>query len=83
MLTSAGQAGDARKSREYGIAAYLSKPVSQTDLIDAITAVLSAPLNKPQERKLITRHSLRESRKSLSILLVEDNVVTTPGRPRS
>jgi two-component system sensor histidine kinase/response regulator len=75
MLTSAGQAGDARRCRELGISAYLSKPVSQTELLDAITAALSSSERKPSERALVTRHSLRETRVNLRILLAEDNIV--------
>jgi len=75
MLTSTGQAGDARRCRELGIAAYLSKPVGQAELLDAITAALYSSQNKRPESELVTRHSLREGRRSLRILLAEDNVV--------
>ena len=75
MLTSAGQAGDARRCRELGIAAYLSKPVSQAELLEAITSALSASKQEPLERTLVTKHSLREKRHSLRILLAEDNIV--------
>jgi two-component system sensor histidine kinase/response regulator len=75
MLTSAGQAGDARRCRELGIAAYLSKPISQAELLEAIAGALSSSQNKPSERALVTKHSLRENRLSLRILLAEDNIV--------
>jgi len=73
MLTSAGQAGDSRRCRELGIAAYLNKPVSQAELIDAIGAALSQ--KAPGVRELVTRHSLREKRSSIRVLLAEDNIV--------
>ena len=38
MLTSAGERGDAARCRKLGIAGYLMKPVSQSDLYDAIVA---------------------------------------------
>jgi two-component system, sensor histidine kinase and response regulator len=75
MLTSAGQAGDARRCRELGITAYLSKPVSQAELLEAIANAISASQKKPSDCALVTRHSLRENRRRLRILLAEDNIV--------
>ena len=75
MLTSAGQAGDARRCRELGIAAYLSKPVSQAELLEAVASAISASQKKPSDRTLVTKHSLRENRRILRILLAEDNIV--------
>ena len=43
MLTSGGQPGDAARCRELGIAAYLTKPVKQAELLDAILTALAAP----------------------------------------
>ena len=43
MLSSAGQRGDALRCRELGVAAYLSKPVRQSMLLDAILAALARP----------------------------------------
>jgi CheY-like chemotaxis protein len=42
MLTSAGQRGDAARCRELGIAAYLVKPIVQSQLFDAMLNVLAA-----------------------------------------
>jgi PAS domain S-box-containing protein len=75
MLTSAGQRGDAARCRELGISAYLTKPVRQSELLDAILAVLPSPAKGQDRSSLVTRHSLRESRRRLRILLVEDNAV--------
>jgi PAS domain S-box-containing protein len=74
MLTSAGQRGDAARCREIGLEGYLTKPVSPSELLDAILRVAGSkrPNAKPA---LVTRHSLREGRRSLRILLVEDNEV--------
>jgi PAS domain S-box-containing protein len=73
MLTSEGQRGDAARCRELGIASYLMKPISQFELLDAIMTALGEP--HQQSQNLITRHSLRESRRKLNLLLAEDNVV--------
>lgn len=84
MLTSAGQRGDAARCRELGVSAYLTKPIKQSDLLDAITNVLAArPEDLVGRPPLITRHSLREmppppsiaAVNPLHILLVEDNLV--------
>src|SRR5437763_7485886 len=40
MLTSGGQAGDAARCRQLGLAAYLTKPVRQAELWKAILAAL-------------------------------------------
>ena len=74
MLTSAGQRGDAARCRELGLEGYLTKPVSQSELLDAVLRVAGSkrPEAKPA---LVTRHSLREEGRSLRILLAEDNAV--------
>jgi CheY-like chemotaxis protein len=73
MLTSEGQRGHAARCRELGIAGYLMKPVSQSELLDAIMTSLGEPLQN--DAPLITRHSLRETRQQLNLLLAEDNAV--------
>ena len=75
MLTSAGQRGDAARCRELGIAAYLVKPIVQSQLFDAVLNVLATKDQQPHDAPLVTRHSLREARQKLRILLAEDNVV--------
>jgi PAS domain S-box-containing protein len=75
MLTSGGQRGDGLRCKELGIAAYLIKPVLQADLLDALLQVLALHEGIPQPAQLITRHSLREGRLPLRILLAEDNLV--------
>jgi two-component system sensor histidine kinase/response regulator len=75
MLTSAGQRGDATRCRELGIQAYLIKPIRQSELLDAILTTLGAPRVGKRRPSLVTRHSLREARPKLRILVVEDNAV--------
>jgi two-component system sensor histidine kinase/response regulator len=77
MLTSGGQRGDAQRCQALGIAAYLLKPVRQTELREAIIRVLSSSQSK-ESTPMITRSSLREralGSKTLKILLAEDNLV--------
>jgi CheY-like chemotaxis protein len=75
MLTRVGQPGDAARCRALGIAAYLMKPVGETELLDAIVTVVGMQSDSPDRRQVVTRHSLRESRRKLRVLLVEDNAV--------
>jgi len=73
MLTSAGAPGDGARCRELGIGSYLTKPVSQADLRDAIRAIAGGgAVTLPD---LVTRHSLREGRRRMRVLLAEDNPV--------
>lgn len=75
MLTSAGMRGDGIRCRKLGIAAYLTKPVQQLDLLEAIRRVLGHPTEGRSQFNLITRHMLREQQRKLRILLAEDNEV--------
>jgi two-component system sensor histidine kinase/response regulator len=75
MLSSAGQRGDATRCRELGVAAYLTKPVRQGELLDGILIALGTRPENKITPALVTRHTLRESRNRLHILLVEDNAV--------
>ena len=77
MLSSSGQRGDAARCRELGIGAYLTKPVRESELRDAMVRVLGMDGQKPSDSTLVTRHSLRETRRPLQILLAEDNPVNT------
>jgi two-component system, sensor histidine kinase and response regulator len=74
MLTSAGERGDASRCVNLGIAAYLLKPIKQSELLFTLSQVLHGP-QKSEGQSLITRHSIRESKLGLRILLAEDNPV--------
>jgi two-component system, sensor histidine kinase and response regulator len=76
MLTSAGRRGDGERCRQLGIAAYLTKPCKQIDLHDAILIALAAERRQGAPAPpLVTRHSLREGRHGLRVLVVDDNAV--------
>src|SRR5437660_1598121 len=74
MLTSAGHLGDAARCRELGISAYLVKPIRQGELLNAICLMLDGTGRKEQ-LPLVTRHTLREEKNRVRILLAEDNVI--------
>jgi two-component system sensor histidine kinase/response regulator len=77
MLTSSGRRGDAARFRELGVAAYLTKPVTQSNLFGAIVKALNptATGTNTATHQLVTQHTLREDKRSLRVLLAEDNVV--------
>jgi signal transduction histidine kinase/CheY-like chemotaxis protein len=77
MLTSAGHRGDAARCQELGVAAYLLKPIRQSELREAIARVLGAR-EQDGAIPLITRFSLSDAREPngfLRVLLAEDNLV--------
>jgi CheY-like chemotaxis protein len=73
MLTSAGLRGDAARCRKLGVDAYLNKPVKRSDLLAAIRGAFGAHATNDPNPSVATVYSLREDRKRLSVLLVEDN----------
>ena len=78
LLTSIGQRGDGEYARKAGIEAYLTKPVRQSELYDAIATVMGTPERTRAERApLVTRHTLREMNTvaRAHLLLAEDNPV--------
>src|SRR6202049_1865051 len=77
MLTSVGQRGDAARCQELGVAAYLLKPIRQSELREAIARVLGAGEQKGAV-PLITRYSLGDALDPMAVLRVlvaEDNAV--------
>ncbi len=70
LLARESQLGDAAKCREFRIGAYLTRPVRRSDLLDALLAVRAG-----RHDGLVTRHSIREGRRQLRVLVAEDNAV--------
>ena len=83
MQTSGGQRGDAARWRELGMAAYLTKPISQSELMDPIMTALGSRTLDVGKSPLVTRHLIRESGRHLRILLAEDNVLSQQSAIRS
>ncbi|MEK7351722.1 MAG: PAS domain S-box protein, partial [Nitrospirota bacterium] len=87
LLTSQGQRGDAQAAHTAGYAAYLRRPVRESQLYECLVTLrtLSAPATahegqsagRTARSELVTRHSLaeRKAQASAKILVVEDNVV--------
>jgi PAS domain S-box-containing protein len=77
VLASAGNPGDGVRCQELQVAAYLMKPIRQTELREAIVRVLGTH-GRTFVLPLITRFSLQAARDSaaiLRVLVVEDNAV--------
>ena len=75
MLTSSGQPGDAQRCRELGFAGYLTKPVCQPELFDAISSALQSVGNARSAISAESTKAAQAKKHSLTILLAEDNVV--------
>jgi signal transduction histidine kinase/DNA-binding response OmpR family regulator len=78
MLTSTAKRGDARQMRDAGFAAYLTKPVKQSQLLACLRTVTGKATSFGLENTetIVTRHSLSEDRKRrVRILLAEDNII--------
>lgn len=79
LLTSSGIRGDSDKSRAANIAAYLTKPVRQSQLFDCLTMVVSSSSNAcaVTAPTIVTKYTLRETTRMSNelILLAEDNIV--------
>lgn len=79
MLSSAAQLSDAQRCREMGVAAYLTKPIKQSELFNSIATILS-PQNPNAILDSIDGEAIKTDAPSgpsrpLHILLAEDNPV--------
>ncbi len=72
VITASGQRGDAARCHDRGIRGYLSRPMMPGDLADTVRASM-ALVESGDDRTLVTRHWLREGRRSLKILVVDDS----------
>ena len=75
MLSSGSQPKDAARCRELDISSYLTKPIKQSDLLNALVTVLHPASAGPCALSPVPQPSLLRSRRALRILLAEDNAV--------
>ena len=59
LQTSLGQRGDAQRVLSLGFSAYLTRPIRQSELVDALATVWSAHL-RGEDVGLVTRHTVAE-----------------------
>jgi PAS domain S-box-containing protein len=74
LLSSANQPGSGARNKELGIAASLTKPVKQADLLKAIVRALGMPLPEDQTGESKFPGSIPSGRR-LRVLIAEDNLV--------
>ena len=75
IITSIGNHGDGNRCIDLGIEGYLTKPIRQDELYEAMLSVLGLSSSKDVQAtaKLVTQHTIAEERrKKIQILLVED-----------
>jgi two-component system, sensor histidine kinase and response regulator len=75
MLSSADQIGDAARCRQLGITSYLTKPVKQSDLLNAILTTLGPTPRAPAMPAATSAPASRSHTRGLRILVAEDNPV--------
>ncbi|MEX0676924.1 MAG: response regulator [Pirellulales bacterium] len=80
MLCSSNRSDDAERCRQLGVAAYLTKPVKQSELFATLISVLGTPVPRedhPIADPIIATSDVADAPAStpLFILLAEDNVV--------
>jgi two-component system sensor histidine kinase/response regulator len=74
VLRSTGQPGESVRCQQLGVDAYLTKPVSQAELFEAISRVRGESPSQSDSPEPIKRHTVRKAMK-LRVLLVEDNAI--------
>ena len=75
VLASAGQRGDAVRSRHLGLAAYLTRPVGQAELLKAIFLVLELAPQGGAPLSEVPQQSVPDNKRMLRFLVAEDNLV--------
>jgi two-component system, sensor histidine kinase and response regulator len=71
-LVATGNRGDGARARDAGITGYLTKPLDSGELSEAIR-IAAAAVEQGVTPPFITRHWLRERRRVMRILLVDDS----------
>src|SRR5215472_13289437 len=74
LLTSASRPSDVARCRELEISDYLSKPIKQSELFDAIVTAMAEHSQKPDRWERVSAF-IQAAERSLRVLLAEDNPV--------
>ena len=75
MLTSAGYTSDCERRRNIGLAACLTKPVKQSELLSTIITTLNDSSQATTRRARAVQATTTEGSNAMRILLTEDNLV--------
>ncbi|HUO08300.1 MAG TPA: PAS domain S-box protein [Phycisphaerae bacterium] len=73
MLTSADRGDELARCRELGIAAYLRKPVKQSELLNAVLAAMGGLTSEAEAAPVRPGIPAHAARRGLRVLVVEDN----------
>lgn len=79
LTTSCGERGDGAKCKEIGVAAYLTLPLSRSDILNTVVALFEqqkSNLHQGGFQQLITKHSLSEKNGENSLLLLVEDYPT-------
>jgi CheY-like chemotaxis protein/HPt (histidine-containing phosphotransfer) domain-containing protein len=78
MLSSVGEGGDAQRCRALGVSGYLTKPIRQSVLLDAVLAVFARTvpqIKSASQPVLVTSEWTVEPARPLRVLVAEDNAI--------
>jgi CheY-like chemotaxis protein/HPt (histidine-containing phosphotransfer) domain-containing protein len=81
LISGRGQPGDSQRAQSLGASAYLTKPISSTDLFNCLVTVFAEASTEAASEAptvpLVTRHWLGEQQGAMkeTLLVVEDNPV--------
>ncbi|HXJ75954.1 MAG TPA: response regulator, partial [Candidatus Dormibacteraeota bacterium] len=75
MLSSAGQVEDSARCRDLGVSVYLTKPIRQSELMDAMMSALGSPEHATRASGAPSPELVLRSARSLRLLVAEDNPV--------
>ena len=75
MLSSVDNKGDGVRCRELGIASYLTKPVRQSLLLEAVLSVLAISKRAIVPPVVVKRQTINDAHRPLNVLVAEDNAV--------
>jgi PAS domain S-box-containing protein len=80
LISGRGQPGDSQRAQRLGASAYLTQPISSTDLFNCLVTVFGASTEAASTAAtvpLVTRHWLGEQQDAMkeTLLVVEDNPV--------
>ncbi len=75
MLTSGARPGDRARCLDLGVSSYLTKPIKQSDLLDAIMEIVAARPARGKSRPEARGGAAPKTGRPLRILVAEDNVV--------
>ncbi len=79
ILTSIGRRGDVARLRDIGCSGYLTKPIKQSLLLDAIIAAINQRSRQGEAKtasSVITRHTITDKKfQHIRILVAEDNQI--------